>query len=78
MGSFGRINGGTMNKQFWKDFYGWLDRATDEGLDFALEEAKAKLSNCADRDLAGDIRRMIRAIEEEKISRWEIERFQQR
>lgn len=67
-----------MNKQFWKDFYGWLDRATDESLNFALNEAKIKLRECADRDLALDIRKMIRAIEEERLSRWEIQRFRQR
>ena len=58
-----------MNKQFWKDFLQWLDRASNEELREAATRADLQLGNTIDAEVNADLRRMIRLIEEEMASR---------
>lgn len=58
-----------MNKQFWKDFLSWLDRASAEQLREAAARADMQLSGTIDAEVSADLRRMIRLIEEEMACR---------
>ncbi|RMF14658.1 MAG: hypothetical protein D6757_05900 [Alphaproteobacteria bacterium] len=58
-----------MDKQFWKDFLSWLDRASAEQLREAAARADMQMSGTIDAEVSVDLRRMIRLIEEEMASR---------
>lgn len=67
-----------MNNDFWKDFYGWLDSATDEHIEAARQKAQTQLAEPMDREMKSDIRRMLRAINEEQLTRSDLVRFVKR
>ena len=58
-----------MNKEFWKDFYKWVEAASDEELVAKKEELVQLLDQLYDPDYRGDVSRMIRDIEEEQVAR---------
>lgn len=64
-----------MNTQFWKDFYHWLDNASDEEISAARQEAQMQLARPLDRDQKSDIRHMLRAIDEETLTRSDLVRL---
>jgi len=66
-----------MNKAFWKDFLSWLDTASLEELLSAKSEAQGKLFT-VDAVTRSDLRRMIRLISEELVTRSELNRSIQR
>ncbi len=58
-----------MNKQFWRDFLSWLDRASAEQLRDAAARADLQQGATIDAEVSADLHRMIRLIEEEMASR---------
>jgi hypothetical protein len=64
-----------MNKEFWKDFFGWIDRATVGELFAARDAAREDLRKIRDPDTRSDIRRMIRLMDEELVTRSDLARL---
>lgn len=53
----------------WRDFYRWLDRATVAQLFAARDAAYEQRRQVRDPDLRRDLRRMIRLLDEELLTR---------
>ncbi|MBU0501461.1 MAG: hypothetical protein KJ558_10220 [Gammaproteobacteria bacterium] len=67
-----------MNKQFWKEFFTRLDSFETEKL---IEEKRGYLRFLEENprsELRGDLKRMVRLIDEEIISRSELRAREQR
>lgn len=63
-----------MDKQFWKDFLAWLDQAKIDEIFAARDEAREKMRG-ADRLMRSDLRRMIRLMDEELVTRSDLARL---
>ena len=61
-----------MNREFWKDFHGWLDRATAGAIFAARDRAYEQRRSLKDPETRSDVRRMIRLMDEELVTRWEL------
>ena len=61
-----------MNKAFWKEFFGWLDRATLDELKAAKTAAREEQGRILDPAVRSDLKRMIRLIEEEILTRGDL------
>lgn len=58
-----------MNKEFWRSFLAWLDRATVDQIITARDAAREDLKKIIDSDARSDVRRMIRLMDEELVTR---------
>lgn len=63
-----------MNKAFWKDFLYWLDEAGIGEIFAARDEARGKMKG-ADSFTRADLRRMIRLMDEELLTRSDLARL---
>jgi hypothetical protein len=61
-----------MNREFWRDFNGWLDRATLGAIFAARDRAYEQRRSLRDAETRSDVRRMIRLMDEELVTRWEL------
>ncbi|MFZ1830069.1 MAG: hypothetical protein WAW42_15190 [Candidatus Competibacteraceae bacterium] len=58
-----------MTREEWKEFYRWLETASDSELRRTLDKIEGLLSMLKDRDVQADALRMRREIEGELLSR---------
>ncbi|MBP1151275.1 hypothetical protein [Methylocaldum sp. RMAD-M] len=63
-----------MNKQFWKDFLFWLESAKVGEIFAARDEAREKARSSQCREIRSDLRRMIRLMDEELLTRSDLVR----
>ena len=61
-------------KEFWKDYYAWLDRARIGEIFAARDRAYEHLRRIKDRDIKLDLRRMVRLMDEELLTRSDLAR----
>ena len=64
-----------MDKNFWQDFHAWLDRATVAQLIAARDAAyEQRRIHRGERDIVGDLSRMIRLMTGELLTRSDLVR----
>ena len=61
-----------MNKDFWKTLYCWLETASLEDITIKQQLVRQLLGESNDLGLKTDIRRILRLIDEEFITREEL------
>ena len=61
-----------MNKDFWKTLYYWLETASLEDITIKQQLVRQMLGESNDLGLKTDIRRILRLIDEEFITREEL------
>jgi len=66
-----------MNKTFWDDFFRWMENASIEELRVAKNKAAEELETASDPEIRSDLKRMIRYLEEEILTRLFFQRKEQ-
>ncbi len=61
-----------MNKDFWKTLYCWLETASLEDITIKQQLVRQLLSESNDLGLKTDIRRILRLMDEEFVTRAEL------
>jgi hypothetical protein len=67
-----------MTKDHWTDFFAWLDRAPIAEIFVARDKAYELRRTLKDRDYRADLRRMIRLMDQELLTRADLAYLQKR